>query len=108
VQIAAVSPGDLSEDAYLIDVREPGEWDAGHAPRAHHLPMMELPGRVEEVPTDREVVIACRVGQRSAQVVTYLMARGFDNVVNLDGGMQAWAAEGLPLVSEDGFAARID
>jgi rhodanese-related sulfurtransferase len=108
VQIAAVSPGDLSEDAYLIDVREPGEWDAGHAPRAHHLPMMELPGRVEEVPSDREVVIACRVGQRSAQVVTYLMARGFDNVVNLDGGMQAWAAEGLPLVSEDGFAARID
>ena len=108
MQIAAVSPGDLSEDAYLIDVREPGEWDAGHAPRAHHLPMMELPGRVEEVPTDREVVIACRVGQRSAQVVTYLMARGFDNVVNLDGGMQAWAAEGLPLVSEDGFAARID
>ena len=108
LRIPAVSPGDLAEGAYLIDVREPGEWDAGHAPGAYHLPMMELPGRVAEVPTDREVVVVCRVGGRSAQVVAYLRAQGFDNVVNLDGGMQRWQAEGLPLVSEDGFAARID
>jgi rhodanese-related sulfurtransferase len=93
--------------AYLLDVREDDEWAAGHAPHAHHLPMFELPARLDEIPADRDVVVVCRVGARSAQVVAYLRAQGWDNVVNLDGGMIAWERAGRPLVSEHGGAAQV-
>jgi rhodanese-related sulfurtransferase len=102
-----VTPGDVADDAYLLDVREPEEWTAGHAPGAHHLPMMEIPARMAEVPTDVEVVVVCRSGGRSGQVVSYLMANGWDNVRNLDGGMQVWAASGREVVSESGQPAQV-
>jgi rhodanese-related sulfurtransferase len=98
---------EVSADAHLLDVREPVEWAAGHAPQAQHVPMMQIPARLDEVPGDRTVVVVCRVGERSARVVDFLRANGFDDVHNLDGGMLDWAAAGLPLVSEDGSAARI-
>ena len=88
--------------AYLLDVREEEEWVAGHPPGAHHLPMMDVPARLDEIPADGDVVVACRVGARSAQVVMYLLANGRGNVRNLDGGLVAWARAGRPLVSEDG------
>jgi rhodanese-related sulfurtransferase len=93
--------------AYLLDVREPDEWIAGHAPDAVHLPLMDIPARLEEVPRDGDVVVVCRMGGRSAQAVAYLMQNGYDNVVNLDGGMRDWAAAGKPMVSEDGQPARV-
>ena len=98
---------DVPDGAYLLDVREPDEWTAGHAPGAHHLPMMEVPARMDEVPQDRDVVVVCRMGGRSAQVVHYLRAHGWDNVVNLDGGMEDWAAAGRELVSEDEHPAYV-
>ena len=97
----------VSEDSYLLDVREPDEWTAGHAPDAHHVPMMELPARMAEVPTDTDVVVVCRSGGRSGQVVSYLMGNGWDNVRNLDGGMQSWAASGRDVISESGQPARV-
>jgi|SRR6266540_3640885 len=100
-----VMAGEVSDDTYLIDVREPEEWAVGHAPGAHHIPMMQIPGRLDEVPDDREVVVICRVGERSARVVAYLRANGFDNVHNLDGGLRDWAAAGRPVVNDDGSAA---
>ncbi|GIF07646.1 sulfurtransferase [Actinoplanes siamensis] len=106
-QIPSVTPDQVDSDAYLLDVREPDEWTAGHAPGAHHLPMMEVPARMAEVPTDGEVVVLCRAGGRSAQVVNYLMNNGWDNVRNLDGGMKSWAAAGREMVSEDGQPARV-
>jgi rhodanese-related sulfurtransferase len=93
--------------AYLLDVREPDERAAGHAPDAHHLPMMEIPARMAEVPTDTEVVVVCRSGGRSGQVVSYLMGNGWDNVRNLDGGMQSWATSGRDVISESGQPARV-
>jgi rhodanese-related sulfurtransferase len=98
---------DVSEDAYLLDVREHDEWAAGHAPGAHHVPMMEIPARLAEVPMDGDVVVVCRSGGRSGQVVAYLQRNGWDNVSNLAGGMEDWAAAGRPLVSEDGRPARV-
>jgi len=83
-------------------VREDDEWHAGHAPDAHHVPMMELPGRIGEIPGSGDVVIVCRSGHRSAEVVGYLLGRGFSHVRNLADGMIGWAAAGLPMVSEDG------
>jgi rhodanese-related sulfurtransferase len=105
--VPTVDAAGVADDAYLLDVREPDEWAAGHPPGAHHLPMMEIRTRADEVPTDRDVVVVCRVGGRSAQVVAYLIQRGFENVYNLDGGMYAWAAAGRPVVGEDGSAGHV-
>jgi rhodanese-related sulfurtransferase len=102
-----VTASQVDDDAYLLDVREPDEWAAGHAPGAHHVPMMEIPARMAEIPDDRDVVVVCRSGGRSGQVVSYLTGNGWDNVRNLDGGMQSWAAAGRDVVSENGQPARV-
>jgi rhodanese-related sulfurtransferase len=106
-QIPSVTPVDVPTEAYLLDVREPDEWEAGHAPDAHHVPMMEIPARMAEVPTDVDVVVVCRSGGRSGQVVSYLLGNGWDNVRNLDGGMQSWSGAGRDMVSENGQPARV-
>ena len=106
-QVPSVSASQVDPGAYLLDVREPDEWDAGHAPGAHHLPMMEVPARMAEIPADADVVVVCRSGGRSGQVVSYLMGNGWENVRNLDGGMQAWAAQGRDVVTENGQPARV-
>jgi rhodanese-related sulfurtransferase len=102
MRIPAVYTQDLDDGAYLLDVREDDEWQAGHAPDAVHLPMMQIPARLDEVPTDREVVVVCKSGARSAQVVAYLVGNGWANVRNLADGMVGWALSGRPMVSEDG------
>jgi rhodanese-related sulfurtransferase len=106
-QVPSVAASQVGEDAYLLDVREDDEWAAGHAPGAHHVPMMEIPVRLTEVPQDGDVVVVCRMGGRSGQVVAYLRRNGWDNVRNLDGGMQDWAAAGRPLTSDDGAEPRV-
>lgn len=106
-QVPTVTIGTIPDDAYLLDVREGYEWGAGHAPTAHHVPMMDVPARIAELPGDGDVVVICRMGARSAQVVAYLQAQGRDRVHNLEGGMEAWEAAGRPMVSEDGSAARV-
>jgi rhodanese-related sulfurtransferase len=105
--VPTVTASQVEPDAYVLDVREPDEWAAGHAPDAHHLPMMEIPVRMAEVPADGDVVVVCRSGARSAQVVSYLAGHGWDNVCNLDGGMQSWVAAGRAVVSENGQPARV-
>lgn len=107
MRIPSVTVTDVPSTAYLLDVREDDEWTAGHAPGAVHLPMMEIPARMAEVPQDREVVVVCRVGGRSGQVVGYLIQQGWENVINLEGGMMSWAAAGRPVVSDTGSAAEI-
>jgi rhodanese-related sulfurtransferase len=106
-RVPAVGAADVPADAYLLDVREADEWAAGHAPGAHHLPMMEVPARLADLPRDRQLVVVCRVGGRSAQVVAYLQANGFEQAVNLDGGMVDWASAGLPVVRDDGGPAHV-
>jgi rhodanese-related sulfurtransferase len=105
--VPAVSARDVAADAVLIDVREDDEWVAGHAPGAVHLPMMQIPARMAEVPRQGDVVVVCRSGVRSANVVAYLIQHGWDNVFNLDGGMHEWEAFGRPMVDEDGRGARV-
>jgi len=91
----------VAEGAYLLDVREPDEWSAGHAPEAVHVPMGELGLRVAELPRDRRIVAICRSGQRSRVVAEALAAEGYD-VVNTVGGMRAWQAFGLDVVDDAG------
>jgi rhodanese-related sulfurtransferase len=106
-EVPTVTPTEVTGDAYLLDVREDDEWTAGHAPGAHHLPMTDVPARLAEIPTDADVVVVCRSGGRSGRVVSYLTGQGWDNVRNLGGGMQSWAAAGRDVVSEDGQPARV-
>ncbi len=106
-QLPSVTASQVDQNVFLLDVREPDEWAAGHAPDAHHIPMMEVPARLAEVPADADVVVVCRSGGRSGQVVGYLMNQGWDNLRNLDGGMRAWSAAGREMVSENGQPARV-
>ncbi len=103
--LPSVSVSDVSDDlpqgVVLLDVREDDEWAAGHAPTARHLPMSELAGRLAELPQEDNLYVICRSGGRSARVTAYLNANGWD-AVNVDGGMQHWAASGRPLVTDSG------
>jgi adenylyltransferase/sulfurtransferase len=74
----------------LVDVREPHEWNAGHLDGAIHIPMQQVPSRAAEIPRDRDVVIYCRSGGRSARVQQFLQSEGYTRVKNLTGGMMAW------------------
>lgn len=104
--LPAVDAAAVPADGYLLDVREPEEWAAGHAEQAVHIPMGEVMTRIGEIPADRRVHVVCRVGGRSAQVAGYLIACGLD-AVNVDGGMLAWEAAGRPLVTDDGGPAGV-
>jgi rhodanese-related sulfurtransferase len=88
-------------DAILLDVRESDEWDAGRVDGALHIPLGQLAARQGEVPSDRVLVVVCRSGVRSARAAAALLAADYD-AVNLAGGMKAWAAAGLPVVTESG------
>jgi rhodanese-related sulfurtransferase len=90
----------VPEGAYLLDVRENNEWDAGHAPNATHVPLGELPARYAELPVDQSIVVICRMGGRSAKATAFLRDRGLD-AHNYEGGMRAWAAAGAPMESSN-------
>lgn len=84
-----------NEDVIFIDVREQWEYDEGHIPGITLIPMSELESRLAEIPTDKTVVLTCRSGNRSGQMHAYLESQGFDNTVNMEGGILAWEAAGL-------------
>ncbi len=77
----------------LLDVREDWEITVSAFPDALHVPMREIPARVDELPVDRPIVCICHHGARSAQVAMFLQHRGFEQVYNLAGGIDAWAIE---------------
>jgi rhodanese-related sulfurtransferase len=99
-------PAELSAGIVLLDVREPDEWEQGHAPGAVHIPMGDVPARVGDLNLDAELYVICRQGGRSARVVDYLNQIGFE-AVNVDGGMVAWQMAGRPLVAEGEHEATI-
>ena len=102
-RIETISPTEAAtgDDHVLLDVREPDEWTAGHAAGAIHVPLMDLPGSVDAIPTGRRIVCICRAGGRSARATEFLVQQGFE-AVNMVGGMTAWAADGHPVVRDDG------
>ncbi len=91
----------VDKGALLLDVREPREWSAGHAPKARHIPLAQLGQRMGELPDGRHIVTVCRSGARSSRAAA-LLAREGRAVTNLSGGMNAWAAAGLPVVAKGG------
>ena len=85
--------------AFMLDVREPDEWAAGHIEGATLIPLGELAARAKEVPADRQVVVVCRSGNRSAQGRDVLLGAGLTSVTSMAGGMNDWAASGKPVVT---------
>ena len=85
-----------AREVVILDVRERGEWKAGHAPGSKNIPLSTLSKRMTELAPDRRYVAVCRTGARSRSAVGQLRAAGLD-VENLKGGMLAWVRAGLPL-----------
>jgi rhodanese-related sulfurtransferase len=94
---AAVVPAGV----WLLDVREPDEWAAGHVPEATHIPLGQLGARTAELPQDREIYVICRSGVRSARAAQALNSAGWQ-ATNVAGGMQDWAAAGRPMTADSG------
>jgi rhodanese-related sulfurtransferase len=87
--------------ALIVDVREPDEWASGHIEGATLIPLGSLAVRSSELPRDRDIVVVCRTGHRSAQGRDTLLGAGFPAVTSMTGGMNDWVAAGLPVVTGD-------
>jgi rhodanese-related sulfurtransferase len=88
----------VADGAYLIDVRERAEWDAGRIAGAELKPLSEVNDWYRALPTDRQIIVYCRSGQRSAQIIEALINQvGMANLLNLTGGIIAWSHAGLPV-----------
>jgi rhodanese-related sulfurtransferase len=100
VQIAAEDAIALVADSgWMLDVREQDEWDRGHAPQAHLIPMGSIMDRIDELPVDSQIVVICHSGYRSWQVTKALVNEGYD-AVNVAGGMEAWQSAGGVVVTD--------
>lgn len=88
-----------SDGAFMLDVREPDEWNSGHIPGATLIPLGQLPDRLNELPVDQEIVVVCRSGNRSATGRDILLNAGFNQVTSMAGGMNEWAAKNYEIVT---------
>lgn len=77
---------------FLLDVRQPEEMRHGRVAGSVNIPMGEVEDRLDELPSDRDIVVICHVGERSGYVTRRLNALGYERAVNLRGGMDAWLA----------------
>jgi rhodanese-related sulfurtransferase len=84
---------DAGEDIDIVDVREGWELMQSRLENIIHIPMDQIPDNAEQIAKDKPVVILCHTGRRSAQVTQWLAMQGYDNVINLAGGIAAWSRE---------------
>ncbi len=95
----SISPGELQQRLdngaapFLLDVREPKEMVDGVITGSVNIPMDEVEHRLDELPTDRDIVVICHIGARSAYIARKLNALGYARVANLSGGVDAWLRE---------------
>lgn len=85
--------------AFILDVRQPEEWNDYHIPGATLIPLGELAARVGELPRDQEIVVVCRSGNRSATGRDILRDAGFTQVTSMAGGVTDWRAAGHPIAT---------
>lgn len=103
-RIREVSPSEVKgmverkDDVVMLDVREPNEWNLGHIPGAVHIPRGTLETKVEQViPRDRQVVLYCAGGNRSALAADTLQQMGYENVASMADGWRGWMQAGGPV-----------
>jgi rhodanese-related sulfurtransferase len=96
----------VANTAVLVDVRQPSEWNAGHAPGSLHIPLDELLTDPMQLRMDRPIFVLCRSGRRSATAAQRLQATGHDAAV-VTGGLQAWEAAGGRLLTATNRPGRL-
>ncbi len=84
-------------EVHVLDVRNLTEYEEGHIPGAQHIMLGTLADRINEIPTDKPIIVQCKGGGRSAIGTSVLLAHGIQNLTNLAGGYQQWSKEGLPV-----------
>ena len=91
-------PNDFTDDParVVLDVREDDEWAHGHIRGALHIPLAEVPARLDELDLDRELLVICHSSGRSMRVLAYLAQVGYDGSC-VRGGMLAWIENGKPV-----------
>ncbi|AUH70067.1 MULTISPECIES: rhodanese-like domain-containing protein [Gordonia] len=91
-------PDDFSDvtDKVLLDVRENYEWEEAHVRGALHIPLDDVPARIDEIDLDSELLVICRTSGRSFRLLQYLAMRGIDGTC-VEGGMVAWQAADKPV-----------
>ena len=101
-EISAVEASILqrNEEAILLDVREPAELEICRIEGALHIPLNEIPDRHSTLPKDRPVIVFCHHGRRSANVQMFLTAKGFDKIINMQGGIHAWSKDVDPQMTQ--------
>jgi rhodanese-related sulfurtransferase len=82
----------------VLDVREPAEFKSGHVRGAIHVPVRQLPDRLDKLKRDKPYAVICQSGSRSRGATNLLLDRGFEGAVSVSGGTGAWARSGRPLV----------
>ena len=92
------------QSVFVLDVRTPEEYAAGHVPGAVNVPYDQVASHLAEIPKDKDVVIYCRSGRRTGLAAEVLEANGYTKLVHLQGDMQAWLQDGRPV--EGGDATR--
>jgi rhodanese-related sulfurtransferase len=90
--------GKPDEKPVLLDVREPWEFQLANIAGSTLIPMGEIPSRIQDIDSSHPTVVICHHGARSLQVVAYLERQGFENLHNLQGGIDAWSREVDPTV----------
>ncbi len=88
------------EGAFFLDVREVVEWNTGHVPGTTNIPLSQLASRISELPTDQDIVVICRSGNRSMEGRDILLDAGFKNVTSVAGGVSEWKDAGYPYEGE--------
>jgi hydroxyacylglutathione hydrolase len=97
ITVSEAAPWLKDHKPFVLDVREPDEYVAGHVPTAVSIPQADLGLRLPDVPQDREVLVVCAGGVRSARCASFLIATGRERITNLAGGTMAWKQAGYPL-----------
>jgi rhodanese-related sulfurtransferase len=87
------------DDFLLLDIRSAGEVTQGMLPDAEHLPMHLIPLKINELPKDKAIILYCHSGARSYHACAYLAQQGYDNAINLRGGILGWARSGFQLAA---------
>ncbi len=90
---------EAGEDVVLVDIRSDAEVAQGILPGSEHLAMHLIPLKLQDLPKDKDIVLYCRSGARSYHACNYLQQQGVSNVLNLRGGIIAWARQGYEIAS---------
>lgn len=89
----------IKRGGFVLDVREQDEWNEGHVPGAHHIPLGELENRIDEVEDGSRVFVICRSGKRSLQGADILESNGID-AVSVAGGTLGWIESGREVIAD--------